>query len=169
MIAPRLIWLRLKAVFAGRRIDREIDEELRLHLDLLAEEYERGGMTREEAYREARRRFGNTLVIRERGLDFRGAGILGDLLRDLAYGFRILRRNPMFTTVAVLTLAIAIGANTVIFSLVNSLLLRALPYPTSERLVVVWSVPPNHAEQKFPGTSGGYVLMSLRCARPFVK
>src|SRR5262249_24123848 len=130
----RLIWVRLKAVFGDRRIDREIDEEMRLHLELLAEEFERNGMTRKEAHRAARRRFGSTLLIRERGLDVRGAGILGDLIRDFAYGFRILRRNPWFTAVAVLTLAIAIGANTVIFSLVNSLLLRALPYPNSDRL-----------------------------------
>jgi putative ABC transport system permease protein len=70
-----------------------------------------------------------------------------------------LRRNPWFTAVAVLTLAIAIGANTVIFSLVNSLLLHALPYPNSDRLAVIWSVPVNHPEQKFPGTSGAYVML----------
>src|SRR5262245_37210229 len=132
---------------------------MRLHLDLLAEEYEHDGMTAEEASRKARRRFGNTLLMRERGLDVRGAGLLGDLIRDLAYGLRVLRRNPWFTAVAVLTLAIAIGANTVIFSLVNSLLLRALPYPNADRLVVIWSTPRNHPEQKFPGTSGAYVLL----------
>src|SRR5262249_34162656 len=92
-------------------------------------------------------------------LDVRGGGILGDLIRDVEYGFRILRRNPWFTVVAVLILAIAIGANTVIFSLVNSLLRRALPYPKSDRLAVVLSVPANHPEQKFPGTSGAYVLL----------
>jgi predicted permease len=155
----REIWERVRAVVRGGAINREIDEELRLHVDLLAKEYERQGMSREKAYRQARRRFGNTLLIRERGLDIRGAGILGDLIRDLAYGFRMLRRNPWFTTVAVLTLAIAIGSNTVIFSLVNSLLLRALPYPNSDRLVVIWSTPPNHPEQKFPATSGAYVVL----------
>src|SRR5262249_61014747 len=97
---------------------------MRLHLDLLKEEYAHDGMTAGEASRKARRRFGNTLLIRERGLDVRGAGLLVDLIRDLAYGLRVLRRNPWFTAVAVLMLAIAIGANTVIFSLVNSLLLR---------------------------------------------
>jgi putative ABC transport system permease protein len=152
-------WIRVKAVFRGRTIDREIDEELRLHLDLLAEEYERSGMTREEADRHARRRFGNTLLIRERGLDVRGAGILGDLIRDVGYAFRILRRNPWFTAVAVLTLAIAIGANTVIFTIVNSLLVRALPYPDADRLVVIWTTPPNHPEQKFPATGGAFVLL----------
>jgi predicted permease len=159
MNAFRLAWLRLKAIFTGRRIEREIDEEMRLHLDLLAEEYEQNGMTRKQADSAARRRFGSTLLIRERGLDVRGGGILGDLIRDVGYGFRILRRNPWFTVVAVLTLAIAIGANTVIFSLVNSLLLRALSYPNSDRLAVIWSVPANHPEQKFPGTSGAYVLL----------
>jgi putative ABC transport system permease protein len=149
----------LRAVFRGRTLDRDIDEELYLHVDLLAQEYERNGMSREEARRAARLRFGNTLVMRERGLDVRGAGILGDLIRDFVYGCRVLRRNPAFTTVAVLTLAIAIGANTVIFSLVNALLLRALPYPNSDRLAVIWSTPPNHPEQKFPGTSGAFVQL----------
>ena len=159
MNALRLAWLRLKAIFTGYRIEREIDEEMRLHLDLLAEEYEQNGMTRKEADSAARRRFGSTLLIRERGLEVRGGGILVDLIRDVGYGFRILRRNPWFTAVAVLTLAIAIGANTVIFSLVNSLLLRALSYPNSDRLAVIWSVPANHPEQKFPGTSGAYALL----------
>src|SRR5215471_12853288 len=159
MNVPSRIWTRVKAVFTGRAIHREIDEEMRLHLDLLAEEYAHDGMTAEEASRKARRRFGNTLLMRERGLDVRGAGLLGDLIRDLAYGLRVLRRNPWFTAVAVLTLAIAIGANTIIFSLVNSLLLRALPYPNSDRLAVIWSIPTNHPEQKFPGTSGVYVLL----------
>jgi putative ABC transport system permease protein len=149
----------LKAVFTGRAIDRDIDDELRLHVDLLVNEYQQRGMRREDAYREAQRRFGNPLLLRERGLDVRGAGILGDLIRDVAYGYRVLWRNPWFTAVAVLTLAIAIGANTLIFSLVNSLLLRTLSYPNSDRLVVIWSTPFNHPEQKFPGTSGVYVLL----------
>src|SRR5262245_49304590 len=153
------IWIRLKAVFTGNRINREIDQELYLHLEQLEDDYVRIGMSREEAYRKARVQFGNSLAIRERGLDVRGSGLLGDLIRDVAYGFRILRRNPSFTVVAVLILAIAIGANTVIFSLVNSLLLQALPYPNSDRLAVIWSVPPNHPEQKFPSTSGAYILL----------
>jgi predicted permease len=153
------IWTRIKAIFAGSKVGREIDEELRLHVELLAEEFERGGMRSEDACRAARRRFGNTLLIRERGIDVRGPGVLGDLVRDIEYGFRVLRRNPWFTAVAVLTLAIAIGANTIILGIVNSLLVRALPYPNADRLAVIWSIPPNHPEQKFPTTSGGYVLL----------
>jgi putative ABC transport system permease protein len=149
----------LKGIFAGAAVGREIDEELRLHVDMLAEELERGGMTREAAYRTARRRLGSPLLIRERGLDVRGPGVFGDLVRDLGFGFRILRRNRWFTIVAVLTLGVAIGANTVILSVVNSLLLRALPYPHADRLVVVWSTPPNHPEQTFPLTTGGYLLL----------
>src|SRR5262245_66224465 len=111
---------------------------MRLHLDLLAEDYEHAGMTAQEASRKARRRFGNTLLMRERGLDVRGAGLLGDLIRDLAYGLRVLRRNTWFTAVAVLTLAIAIGANTVIFCLVNSLFLGALILLNLVGLVLIW-------------------------------
>src|SRR5262245_24965953 len=153
------IWTRVKAIFAGSSVGREIDDELRLHVELLADEFERGGMARADAERAARRRFGNALLIRERGIDVRGPGALGDLVRDVEYGFRVLRRNPWFTTVAVLTLALAIGANTVILGIVNSLLFRALPYPNADRLAVIWSIPPNHPEQKFPTTGGGYVLL----------
>jgi putative ABC transport system permease protein len=155
----RRAWIRIKALFRGGRIDREIDEELGLHLDLLIEEYERAGMTRADARDAARRRFGNPLLIRERGHDVRGSGMLGDLIRDVGYAFRILRRNPWFTAVAGLTLAIAIGSNTMIFSIVNSLLLHALPYPEPNRLVAIWFTPPNHPEQKLLSTSGGYAFL----------
>jgi hypothetical protein len=108
----RVAFRRVKALFSGEILDRDMDKEMRVHLDLLVEEYERAGMSPEEARRAASRRFGNLLRIKERGRDIRGAGILEDILRDALYAVRNLRRTPAFTSTVVLTLAIGIGANT---------------------------------------------------------
>src|SRR2546422_3937079 len=119
-----------------------MEKEMRAHLDLLAEEYERAGMSTEEARRAASWRFGNLLQIKERGRDIRGAGILEDLLRDARCALRNLRRTPAFTTMVVLTLATGIGANTALFSVVDRLLIRPLPYPQGEQLVMVYESLP---------------------------
>jgi putative ABC transport system permease protein len=108
----KLAWRRVIALFTSGSIDRDIDKELRLHVDLLAEEYERAGMSPESARRAALRRFGNLLHLRERGHDVRGFRMLEAVLRDAKYGVRGLLRTPVFTATAVLTLAIGIGANT---------------------------------------------------------
>ena len=138
----RIAYCRVKALFLSETLDRDMDKEMRAHLDLLAEEYERAGMSTEEARRAASRRFGNLLQIKERGRDIRGAGILEDLLRDARYALRNLRRTPAFTTMVVLTLATGIGANTALFSVVDRLLIRPLPYPQGEQLVMVYESLP---------------------------
>jgi putative ABC transport system permease protein len=138
----RVAFRRVKALFSGEILDRDMDKEMRVHLDLLVEEYERAGMSPEEARRAASRRFGNLLRIKERGRDIRGAGILEDILRDALYAVRNLRRTPAFTSTVVLTLAIGIGANTSLFSVIDHLLIRPVPYPQGEQLVMVYESLP---------------------------
>src|SRR5262245_53905720 len=116
----------------------EIHNELRFHHDHLTEQLVREGMTRDEALAEARRRIGNLPLAQDAGYDVRGGGWLEATIQDVKYGLRRLRRQPAFTVVAVLTLALGIGATTAIFSVANGLLLRPLPYPDADRLVMVW-------------------------------
>jgi predicted permease len=115
---------RLTGLFRGSAIDRDMDTEMGLHVEMLAEEYGRAGMSADEARRAALRRFGNPTQLQERGRDIRGAGLLEELRRDLQYGYRMLRRNPGYTAVALIGLALGIGVNTAIFSFADALLFR---------------------------------------------
>lgn len=138
----RIACRRIKALFKSKTIENDMDREMRAHLDLLVEEYEHTGMSPEEARLAASRRFGNLCRIKEHGRQIRGAGILEDLLRDTRYGVRNLCRTPGFTVTVVLTLAIGIGANTALFSVIDRLLLRPLPYPQSEQIMMVYESLP---------------------------
>src|SRR5688572_25572559 len=132
-------WSRLKALWS-RRPERDLQEELAAHLRLEAEERMQSGVPPDEARQAARRDFGNVLRVAEDTRAVWSWTTLEQSLQDVRHGLRTLWRRPMFAAVAVTTLAVSIGANTAIFSVLNAALLRPLPFPEPERLVAVYSV-----------------------------
>ncbi len=138
MTALRTMLSRLWGFVRNRRHDRILEEELRFHLEMEIQENLDHGMNPEEARYAARRSLGGIEQIKESHRDRRGIPQIDRLFQDMRYGVRVLAKNPGFTTVVVLTLALGIGCNTAIFSLLNELVLRGLPYPASQELVRIW-------------------------------
>ena len=150
---------RLRAVFSRASVEQELDDELSFHIEHEAEKYEQHGMSHEAALRRARLEFGGVEQTKEASRDTRGTARIESVVRDLRYAMRSLRSRPAFTLTVIATLALGIGANTAIFTLVDALLLRPLPVSHPEQLVIVsdpgavdlnWHGPPVTYEGSFP-------------------
>ncbi|HEY5227451.1 MAG TPA: ABC transporter permease [Opitutaceae bacterium] len=137
---------RFRALFRGKELDSELDEELAHHLHALTEDNLKSGMEANEALRQARISLGGALQVREGHREARGIPWLEQWLRDLRYAFRMYKREIGFTSVALLILAVGVGLNTTVFSLVNTVLLRPVPFADSDRLVVITNGPAHAGE-----------------------
>ena len=133
---------RLWFLWRRERLDLDLQEEMRHHLELKIQENLAAGMAEDEARRRAYSEFGNPAVAQEHTRESRGLPSLESFLQDIRFGLRLLWRSPGFTAVAIITLALGIGANTAIFSVINAVLLRPLPFPQPERLVIVFDTLP---------------------------
>ena len=145
MSAPRALLSRVAALFRRRRGEREFEEEVRAHLDLLEEEHRGRGLSADEARRAALRDFGGVGRIKERWREQRGWPFLDSLAQDLRFAARMMRRSPDFSAVVIAVLAIGIGANSAMFTLVDALLFRPLQ-GSADDLVGVYSHDPTRPE-----------------------
>src|ERR1700687_6162466 len=129
---------RLRGLLRIKKLERELDEELRAHMEMRAEDNRAAGMTPEEARYDARRRFGNATLMKEDAREMDIVKWMETAGQNLRYAVRMLRRSPGFTAVAILTLALGIGANVATFAVVHAMLLNPLPFSHPEQLVRVY-------------------------------
>jgi predicted permease len=143
------IRFRVAALFQRSQMNAELAEELRSHLQLRADDLERSGLSRDEAERRARLEFGPSLRFREECQEAAGGTLVESVLQDLRFALRILRKSPGFTVVAVGTLALAIGANAVVFAALNAVIIRPLNVPRAESLYSIHRLSDNSANQSY--------------------
>jgi len=138
---------RIRALWRREAVIDDIDREMRAHLELQVEANIRAGMPPAEARERAMRSFGNVNRAVDAAYDVKGGGLFETLTQDIRYGARMLAKHKAFTSISVITLALGIGANTAIFSVVNELLLRPLPFRDADRVVMLWEVTPEGRHQ----------------------
>jgi len=154
-------WNRIRswwsATLRRSRMESEMDAELRFHMEAYAQDLMRGGVPHQEAMRRARLEFGGIERVKEEGRETRGVNLIESLVQDLRYGLRMLGKTPGFTLIAVTILALGIGSNTAVFSLIDALLLRSLAVPEPQELVHISFGPPGQ-----PGPLSGPMFDRLR-------
>src|SRR5215467_9554856 len=142
------------------KLNRELEEEVKLHLELRAEEYSKGGATNDDARAKARRRFGNATLLHERSHDAWGWVWMDQLFVDVRLAARHLGSAPGFAVLTIFILAVGIGATTAIFSAVDPVLFESLPYPGADRIMTIWEIR-NDGERN-DGTFGMYKGLAER-------
>ena len=154
--------LRLRTLFFREHATRQLNDEVQFHLEQQIAENVAAGMSQEEARHSAMRSFGNAIILSEEARETWGWITLEQIGQDVRYGFRALRNNPLFTAVAILTLAIGIGANTAMFSLLDQVVLRPLPVSHPEQLVIVRETGNHFGNTYGPNTISWPMFEDLR-------